>query len=535
MNVTPTRLLSLVALSCGLAWSQSAKFEVADVRVSPLTWDYHKRTIGGAFIDGDQLDLRRATMLDLIAIAWDVDQAKVLGGPVWLGMDRFDVRARAAAGTSREAMRQLLQTLLEDRFGLALHRDTRPLPAWALTSGRKLQIRKSEAAGNPACQAGKGTESAERSGASVPVIAFTCHNMTMTEFAARVASLPGGYLDDGAVVADRTGLTGAWDFTFKLTPRTAAGAGAHAVTLFDAIDQLGLRLEVATIPTGVVVVDRVNQKPTANSPDVAKAFPPAPTEFEVAVVKPSAPGERTLNGYVAANDTRIQYLPGGRVNAQGTLHGMIRWVWGINDVRLAGLPEFADADSWDIAAKAPGTVNDSDTLTEMLKTLLVTRFGLEYHTEQRPIMAYTLTAVKPKLKKADPASRTGCKEGPATPTRNDPRDANPLLSRLLTCTNTSMAQLAYLLFRGMASGYVASPVADGTGLEGGWDFTLNFSAPPGQLPKGDAGGGGAASDPSGTLSLAEAMEKQIGIRMGLQKRPDEVLVIDHLERKPTEN
>jgi uncharacterized protein (TIGR03435 family) len=355
----------------------------------------------------------------------------------------------------------------------------------------------------------------------------------MTEFAERFSYLPGGYIDDGVSVADRTGLAGAWNLTLKFASRSSsAGAGLHAISLFDAIEQLGLKLEPAMVPIAAIVVDSVNEKPTPNSPDVAKAFPPAPTEFEVAVVKPSPPGDHTLPGYVAGNDTRIQYHPGGRVNAQGTLLGLIRWVWGINTVRIAGLPPFADTDSWDISAKAPGDAGDSDTLTEMLKTLLVTRFKLAFHTEERPLMTYTLTPTKPKLKKADPASRTGCKEGPATPTRTDLRDASPLLSRLLTCRNTSMSQLAYLLFRGMASGYVARPVFDATGLEGGWDFTLSFSAP-GQIPKADVDG--AASDPNGAVSLPDAMEKQIGIRMEMQKHPVEVLVIDHIERQPTDN
>ena len=80
------------------------------------------------------------------------------------------------------------------------------------------------------------------------------------------------------------------------------------------------------------------------------------------------------------------------------------------------------------------------------------------------------------MKKADPSERTGCSEGPPLPTKFDTRDENPLLARLLTCRNTSMAQLAHLLFKGMASGYVGGPVFDTTGLEGGWDFTLSFSS-----------------------------------------------------------
>ncbi len=75
----------------------------------------------------------------------------------------------------------------------------------------------------------------------------------------------------------------------------------------------------------------------------------------------------------------------------------------------------------------------------MLQSLLADRYKLKTHYENRPVPAYTLLAVKPKLTKADPANRTGCKEAPVV--AKDPRDTNPGVSRLVTCQNTSMAQL----------------------------------------------------------------------------------------------
>jgi uncharacterized protein (TIGR03435 family) len=158
---------------------------------------------------------------------------------------------------------------------------------------------------------------------------------------------------------------------------------------------------------------------------------------------------------------------------------------------------------------------------------------MKFHLEERPISSYTLVADKPKLKAADPAGRTGCREGTMSPTRLDARDRNPLLSRLLTCRNITMAEFATLLFKGMASGYVGGPVFDATGLDGRWDFAVNFSPPPPAQPA--AGSGDSAGDPAGTVTLPEALRRQLGIRMEMQKQPVEVLVIEHLERKPTEN
>jgi len=519
--------LLFTALLCATAYPQSTKFAIADVQISSPTLDYHKRGMDGPNLTGDQLQIRRATIVNLIAVAWGVEEGYVMGGPSWVDFDRFDIRAKMPPGTTRVTMQPMLRTLLAERFGLAVHEGTQQKPGWALTAGKNLQLKKSDGSGNSGC--GVDRVEGQQSGSQPTLLAITCHNMTIAALAKLIPGA-GDYIADGLTVADRTGLDGEWDFPLKFAASKSVALINHTPTLFDAVEQLGLKLETSTVPVNGIIVDRVNETPTANAADIATAFPKAPEEFEAIVITPSVSGDRTLNGYSAADNTRVQYLPGGRVNIQGSLQGLVRWTFGINLVRISGMPSWANDASWDISAKPPQAVNDSDTISEMLRSLLVARFGMKYHFEDRPISSFMLIADKPKLKKADPESRTGCKEGPATPSRSDARDQNPLLSRLLTCTNTSMSQFANLLFKGMAAGYVGGPVFDGTGLEGGWDFTLSFSAPAQvQAPTGDN------ADPTGALSLPDAMQKQIGIRMEMQKHPVEVLVIDHLERQPTEN
>jgi len=174
----------------------------------------------------------------------------------------------------------------------------------------------------------------------------------------------------------------------------------------------------------------------------------------------------------------------------------------------------------------------------------VERFKMDAHMENRSVNAYTLIATKqPKLKKADPTTRTKWQEG-ALPDSKGGKNANPSLGRLVTCQNVTMAQFAELL-PGIAPGYLHTEVLDATGLEGGWDFTFSFS-PAGvlQLNRGGAnsdagtpaaGGTTEASEPSGALTLFDAMTKQLGLKLEAQKRPIPVLVIDHIERKPIEN
>jgi uncharacterized protein (TIGR03435 family) len=93
--------------------------------------------------------------------------------------------------------------------------------------------------------------------------------------------------------------------------------------------------------------------------------------------------------------------------------------------------------------------------------------------------------------------------------------------------------------RNLANGYIYYPVLDATGLEGGYDFTLSFSpiqslnAP---APKPAAGADpNAASDPSGAVSLFDAINKQLGLKLEKQRRPEPALVIDHIDDKPTDN
>jgi uncharacterized protein (TIGR03435 family) len=147
------------------------------------------------------------------------------------------------------------------------------------------------------------------------------------------------------------------------------------------------------------------------------------------------------------------------------------------------------------------------------------------------------------MKKADPANHPDCEEGPGTDGK-DPRLDNPLLNRLVTCHNITMAELATRL-RNIAGGYVPDPVQDMTGLDGAYDFTLSFTKKVDlgkTLPApshGDSTDAIAPADLALTgLSVFDALQKQLGLK--LEKKDVDhvtvpVLVIDHVEEHPTEN
>lgn len=216
---------------------------------------------------------------------------------------------------------------------------------------------------------------------------------------------------------------------------------------------------------------------------------------------------------------------------------------------LAGAPKWLDSDKIDVDAKvaSDNMVQGGSTmqgippialedLRAMLKQLLIERFEIKTHTENMPEDAYTLVAASPKMTKADPAERARCKVSPG------PAD-HPIMNMLVTCQNVTMAQAAEL-FPTFAAWYLHYPVVDKTGLTGGWDFTLNWSSGDhmpefraqnsgGQSPSDTANE--TASDPNGAVSFYDAVRKDLGLKLVKEKRPEPVVVIDHIDEQPTAN
>jgi uncharacterized protein (TIGR03435 family) len=520
----------------------AAAFEIADVHVAPPR---RFPFMDGGALRGDRYIVHQATMVDLIAAAYGLDPSNVQGGPIWLETDRFDIIAKAPPTTLKDTIKLMLQSLLADRFKLVVHNGSAPMPAYVLSVGKgKPKLKEADDSGKPDCQFQDPPK--DLPPGTVPYIAFSCHNTTMETFANDLHEWAGGYLTNPVV--DSTGLKGAWDFDIKWTGRgQLSKAGADGISIFDAVDkQLGLKLDLQTAPRPVLIVDSVNQKPAPNRPDLEKVLPtPPPAQFEVATIKPSKPDTESRG--------RIN---GDQVNLQATnLKFMITFAWDLNPndpEELVGAPKWLDTDKFDILAKVSSDVQMDagpngpriaiEDLRQMLRAILIERFNMQTHMEDRPVNAYTLIAVNPKLKKAGPLSRTRCREGPG-PDGKDPRIANPVLNRLLTCQNMTMAQIGDELQR-VAAGYIYSPVLDGTGIKGSWDFTLSFSSA--DLTHARAAGSPApasdgsstaptASDPSGAVSLFDAVNRQLGLKLEKQRRPSPVLVIDHIEEKPTEN
>jgi uncharacterized protein (TIGR03435 family) len=504
------------ALLAGALFAQTS--DSVDIHASPPNSILEMRS---RFVRG-RYELKNATLVDLIRTAWSVDADKVVGGPDWLDTDRFDLTITAPAGSTAETLKTMLRQILADRFHLVSRSDTRNFPAYVITAGRKPQLKpadESEAAG---CKIEPGEP-----------VEYACRNMAIAAFASQLPNVreASGYLFNYPVV-DRTGLKGAWDFTVRWSPRVAMRASpapAETTTIFEAFEkQLGLKLEFTKTPAPVVVVE------SAKLPKVTES-PTALPEFEVADIKPDPPG--------APCPSRVAIQPGGRVNMNMTLKWLIVEAWGaiIPPDRIVGGPKSIDDTCFTVVAKAPveeGSVAgwngpvwngvDIDSMRMMLRALLADRFKLAAHTEDRPVAGYELVAANPKLpklRKADPANRPGCREGPG-PDGKDPRLSNPAASRLITCRNMTLTQFAAELNKL----FVEFPrVMDSTRIAGRYDMTINFST------AGALANDAADSDPTGAISLSDALKGQLGLKLQSRKVMAPVLVIDHVNEMPTEN
>jgi Protein of unknown function (DUF3738) len=183
---------------------------------------------------------------------------------------------------------------------LAIRKDTKSMPAFALTLGKgKPKMKEADGTGEIGCRPQRPTDAR-------PYALFVCRNVTMADLVERLEMSAAPYFN--YPVVDLTGLAGKWDFEVGWSPRaTLERSGGDGVSVFEAVDrQLGLKLEQKDVPMPVIVVERVNEKPADNPPSLpVKVSPPVPTEFEVASLKLSAPDEQ-MGG--------PSFQPGGRLD-----------------------------------------------------------------------------------------------------------------------------------------------------------------------------------------------------------------------------
>ena len=275
---------ALVLAGALIAQAQGPAFEVASVRRNTSNEGF----MGLQMQPGGRMTFTNVPVRMLITRAYGVQNFQIIGGPDWLTSERYDVTAKAPEGnTSPDQLNVMLQSLLADRFKVALRRETRELPVYFLVKAR--QAGQLGAALKPAaadCTAGRGRRGgappaagaprAGGAGAAAPALAPADCRFMMTPGRFTVAGQPIGNVTNalgiqlGRPVIDKTGLTGAYDFELTFMPEGRGmpvgppppGApelppiDPNAPSIFTAVqEQLGLKLESGRGPVEVLVID----------------------------------------------------------------------------------------------------------------------------------------------------------------------------------------------------------------------------------------------------------------------------------------
>ncbi len=240
--------------------AKSPAFEVNAVRVN--------RSGDSGSVSGFKSGRFTATDVSLKNVmeywAFGIPEARIVGGPSWLGSARFDIEAKFDAeearqldklgGEHRQAeIHAAVQQLLADRFKLAFHWETREMPIYALVVAKSGPLLHTAAKPN----AGTGTSA---SGSELTATGITMDGLARTLTQELSAEL-------GRVVVNRTGITGKYDLTLKWTPESATDRGVSGdapPSIFTGIqEQLGLKLESSKGPVQVLVIDHL-EMPTQN-------------------------------------------------------------------------------------------------------------------------------------------------------------------------------------------------------------------------------------------------------------------------------
>ena len=251
------RATGLAGLLLLPALPQSARpeFEVADVKPNTSANPVPSK---GGFLPGGRVDLPNITLRQLIAGAYNLQPDMLAGGPKWLDSDRFDIVAKAPPETSTPTLQLMLQSLLADRFKVVLHQEDKTMPVYALVVAK----------GGP-----KLPEASPTSGRSCrwttverTLMRRDCQKTPMATLAGQLAAMRQYGID--RPVVDLTGLKGEYDFHFEIDPRNGAreprtdlepAPADRGPTIFDAMAQLGLKLEPRSQAVPVTVIDRAER------------------------------------------------------------------------------------------------------------------------------------------------------------------------------------------------------------------------------------------------------------------------------------
>jgi uncharacterized protein (TIGR03435 family) len=293
-----------------------------------------------------------------------------------------------------------------------------------------------------------------------------------------------------------------------------------------------------------------------------------PLSFEVASIKPA---EALTPALIASGKLHIgMKIDQARVDiGYVSLADLIPIAFKLKPYQVSGPDWLKGSQRFDILAKLPEGSN-KDQVPEMLQSLLAERFQLKYHRETRELPIYALVVSKGghKLKESPPEPEAAAeppkgaaKDNALTvnagdskiqiqPTANGATITSAEAGKMRMSIDRESGQMRMEIekvsmeqFAALLSQFLDRPVFDKTELKGNYQVSLTLSmenilliarSSGLNLPLPPTGVPGMASDPSAGSSVFESV-KQLGLNLETQKAPTEFLVVDQLEKMPSEN
>lgn len=249
----------------------------------------------------------------------------------------------------------------------------------------------------------------------------------------------------------------------------------------------------------------------------------SPLAFEVASIRPFVFARNQFAFPTATRESRI-LISGNRISMQGLISGLVLTAYRLRNFQVLGSPEWRDDTGrhqiYVIEAKAPGDgAPTTDEVRQMLQTLLAERFQLKFHWETKELPAYALVVgnSSPELKRSAPDVESKTVR------------VNRLRSKHI---NMSLSELVLQI-----GPQFDRPLFDRTGLEGGYDFALEYVPSLGEtvsMTPDQAAEMAKLYPPDEAPPLRVALQRQLGLKVVPTKEQVKILVIDHVER-PSEN
>jgi uncharacterized protein (TIGR03435 family) len=236
------------------AGAQSPSFDVASLKPVQLTpgTDTYRANLGT--IQHGELTMTNVTLADILRFAFSITNDDQISGPDWIRNKaiRFDILAKAPAGTPTSQILPMLLTLLLERFHLAYHRERKMLSFLALEVGKN---------GSKLHEAQEGTITAANQFFIGAIVSNRVTMQMLTTVLSRFLREP---------ILDMTGLKGYYEVKLEWVPESGqlgapAADAAPGPTIFTAVqNQLGLTLKPQKRRMDAIVVDHAEKVPVEN-------------------------------------------------------------------------------------------------------------------------------------------------------------------------------------------------------------------------------------------------------------------------------